>query len=360
MLMKRIYSYWDRNGFKTLPGFYYVLGHFKFDIGRKAFADTIFRLYNCNERFIGIYFLFSPKLLLRDPELIRTVLIKDFAWFTDRGVHSNEELEPLSAHLFALPGEKWKQLRPKLSPTFSSGKLKAMFPTLIECGSTLQNHLNKLFETGDLLDITEISASYTTNFIASIAFGIQIDSINHPNNEFRALGRKITRPSLRIGMKRLLIIFVPKLVNILKLRFNDQSVDNFIMSLVKENLEYREKNNIVRKDFFQLLIQLRNSGSVQMNDDWESKIKSNESTKMMTVENMAAHSFLFLVAGFLTSSSTISFCLYELAKNPNIQQRVHNEIDRIFAKHKGQITYEFISELKFLELCIDGKCFNSL
>lgn len=128
----------------------------------------------------------------------------------------------------------------------------------------------------------------------------------------------------------------------------------FIRSVVQENLEYREKNNVARKDFFQLLIQLRNSGNVQLDDDWETTIKSDESQKMMSLNEMAAQVFVFFLAGFETSASTVSFLMYELAKNPKIQQRVHNEIDQILAKYNGQMTYESISEMKFLDYCIDG------
>ena len=51
----------------------------------------------------------------------------------------------------------------------------------------------------------------------------------------------------------------------------------------------------------------------------------------------------------------MSFCLYELAKNPDIQRKVQKEIDEITAKHNGEITYNSISEMKYLEMCMDGK-----
>lgn len=55
----------------------------------------------------------------------------------------------------------------------------------------------------------------------------------------------------------------------------DDDVENFIMSMVKETMEYREKNNLCRKDMFQLLLQLRNTGNVQNDGDWEMKNQSN-------------------------------------------------------------------------------------
>ena len=131
-------------------------------------------------------------------------------------------------------------------------------------------------------------------------------------------------------------------------------VEEFIFSVVQQNLEFREKNHVTRKDFFQLLIQLRNTGTVQLDNQWETVIKGDESQKMMTLNEMAAHSYVFFLAGFETSSTTLTFCMYELAKNQDIQQRVHQEIDSVLERHDGQITYDSISEMKFLDQCIDG------
>lgn len=70
---------------------------------------------------------------------------------------------------------------------------------------------------------------------------------------------------------------------------------------------------------------------------------------------MAAQAWVFYLAGFETSSSTISFCLYELAKNPKIQRKVQEEIDEINRKYKNVMTYESLAEMPYLECCIDGK-----
>lgn len=75
----------------------------------------------------------------------------------------------------------------------------------------------------------------------------------------------------------------------------------------------------------------------------------------MTLDEIKAQTFIFYVAGFETSSTTLSYCLYELVKNLSLQQRAHDEIDHILNEHEGRITYESISQMKFLEFCIDGK-----
>lgn len=356
LYLKWNYEYWNRTGFKTLPGFSYLVGHLKATVTQKeAITNVLLKLYKAsNEPFIGIYTLIHPALMIRDPELARAILIKDFLHFPDRGIRCNEDFDPLTGNLVALPFEKWKNLRAKLTPTFTSGKLKAMFSTLVDCGSTLQSHLENVASKGELLDVGEIAASHATNVIASVAFGIDVDTINEPNNAFRVYGRKIFESTFLNAVRRLINIVSPTLLDIFRIKSFDPSIERFIMSIVQQNLEYREQNNVVRKDFFQLLIQLRNNGTVELDDQWDTVIKTDEKHKKMTLNEIAAQAFVFFAGGFETSSSALSFCLYELAKSPEIQDRVHNEIDQILAAHNGQVSYDSVSEMKYLETCIEG------
>ncbi|XP_031625573.1 probable cytochrome P450 6d5, partial [Contarinia nasturtii] len=353
--VKYAYSYWERKGFKTLPSYSYLLGHFKSLFSMEvSFGDWCKNIYNSTkEPFIGIYGILRPMLLVRDPELVRSILVKDFANFADRGVHSNEDYDPLSGNLFSITGQKWKNMRSKLTPTFTSGKLKGMISTLNECGFKLQKHLDKLAAKREMLDVREVSACHSTNVIASVAFGIEINCLENPNNEFRVNGRKALDQSFMNVIRGLISFVQPKLMSILRLKSVNSDVERFIMSVVKDNMEYREKNNVSRKDFFQLLLQLRNNGTVQLDDKWETVIKADEKQKSLSVNEMAAQAFIFFVAGFETSSTTLSFCLYEIVKNPEIQNRVIEEIDRVLEAHNGQFTYESISDMKYLESCID-------
>lgn len=88
----------------------------------------------------------------------------------------------------------------------------------------------------------------------------------------------------------------PKLAQLLRLRFTDKDIGEFFTETVRQNLEYRENNNVVRKDFFQLLMQLRNTGSVKEDGDWSTTASSKE--KLMSLNEMSAQSFLFFAGGF--------------------------------------------------------------
>lgn len=50
----------------------------------------------------------------------------------------------------------------------------------------------------------------------------------------------------------------------------------------------------------------------------------------------------------------MSNCLFEMAKNPEIQRKVHEEIDRVLeASGSKELTYDKLAELKYLDQCID-------
>lgn len=68
---------------------------------------------------------------------------------------------------------------------------------------------------------------------------------------------------------------------------------------------------------------------------------------------MAAQAYIFFLAGFETSSTTMSFALHELAADINIQNKVHEEIDRALESHGG-LCYEAISKMEFLDRVIQG------
>lgn len=63
---------------------------------------------------------------------------------------------------------------------------------------------------------------------------------------------------------------------------------------------------------------------------------------------------MFFVAGFETSSSTMNFCMYELSKNPDIQKKVHDEIDQVLVSGEANdLTYDDLASMKYLDWCVD-------
>ena len=64
-------------------------------------------------------------------------------------------------------------------------------------------------------------------------------------------------------------------------------------------------------------------------------------------DEFVAHTFVFLIAGFETATTTLSFVLYELALHPVIQNRLRAEIMQVLNKHNGELTYHGIHEMAY-------------
>lgn len=137
---------------------------------------------------------------------------------------------------------------------------------------------------------------------------------------------------------------------------NPKEATEYFVRMTKETFEHREKNNVIRKDFIQLLMQLRNAGKVSEDGDWAVRKSDSlaDGIKSLTINECAAQSYLFYLAGFDTSSSAFAYCLYELVRNPELMQKVQQEIDETLSRHNNEVTYDAIQEMKFLELCILG------
>ena len=73
--------------------------------------------------------------------------------------------------------------------------------------------------------------------------------------------------------------------------------------------------------------------------------------KLTKIEG-AAQAYVIFAGGFETSSSTMSYCIYELACNPHIQDKVADEINATLKKFGG-LTYDNVQEMTYLHKVVE-------
>ncbi|XP_025192941.1 cytochrome P450 9e2-like [Melanaphis sacchari] len=299
------------------------------------------------KKFCGLYQMTTPFLMIRDPELINAIMVKDFSFFTDHGVDTDPSTNILANSLFMLNGDRWRTMRQKLSPGFTSGKLKCMHEQIKGCVDQLMNVIDGKLQTCDHFELREMVNNFSTDVIGASAFGLKLDTIKNGNTEFRKYSKKIFQANLKQLFIQALLLFWPKLVFTLKLKQIPEDASEFYKSMFREVLEYREQNNIIRNDFTQTLIQARKD-LVSNNNGDESK-SENKWTEMDIIGN----AILLFVAGSETVSTLICFCLYELALNKDIQDRLREEIVTTKAKHGGQLSYDFLNDLHYINMVLE-------
>ena len=246
------------------------------------------------EKFGGFYTFTEPRFLFRDPDIIRNVLVKDFQNFHDHGLFRDEDIEPLSGHLFLIGGSRWKNLRAKLTPAFSSGKMKMMFQIFVDCGIELGSILEKSANNEEIIEIKDILARYSTDIISSAAFGIQCNCLKNPDAEFRQWGRKFFEPSFRNAVTTFFNETIPNIMGILKVTPIDAQISKYFRSMVFDTVNYRERNNITRNDFLQLLIQIKNKGKVDEENEIPEMNGYGTAENQLTEDGMYVQFDLFL------------------------------------------------------------------
>lgn len=348
LALKYKFSYWAARG---IP---YIKPKIPFGnlqvFGKKAhIAHQLNKLYwekkGCGP-ICGIFFFIRPVALLLDIKLIRNILITDFQSFHDHGTFYNEKDDPLSAHLFHLEGDRWRRLRSKLTPTFTSGKMKFMYPTIVSVAEEFQKCVSGLLKDQKELEMRDLLGRFTTDVIGKCAFGIECNSLMDPNTIFRQMGKKVFDSPKLSYFQRLIAFSSRRLTRLMKISLHHKDVTEFFTNTVKENVQYRESNNVHRNDFMELLIQLKNDGYLK--DDASNKVGQ------LTMQEIAAQAFVFFLAGFHPTSTVMGYSIYELALNKKIQDKAREEINTILKKHNGELTYEALNEMVYCEQIING------
>lgn len=100
--------------------------------------------------------------------------------------------------------------------------MKQMFHLMNDVGTELEKQLSSLEinkKTKSICtDVKDYVTRYTTDVIASCAFGLSANSIKNPNCDFRESGLRLVRFSYRRAIEFTCIFFLPELVPIFKFK----------------------------------------------------------------------------------------------------------------------------------------------
>ena len=287
-----------------------------------------------NAKYFGFFDFMNPVIVIRDLELIKSIGVKNFASFQDHQTFVDESFESLfSQNLLFLTGEKWHNTRSLLSPAFTSSKMKTMYKLISQCAIDFTESLVKDLSNNKMREMKDIFTRYANDVIATCAFGINVNSMKDPQNEFYLMGKEATDLE-KITWKFFLVREFPRLVKLLSIRLIPPQCTSFFTKIIESTIALRDEKGISRPDMLQLMMEARG--------DKNTKIK-------LTTEEMTAQAFVFFFGGFDTTSTIMSFAAYEIAVNPEVQIRLQEEIDLVMNETKGEPSYDVINGIEYLD-----------
>ncbi|KAG6453024.1 cytochrome P450 6B4 [Manduca sexta] len=338
---KHVYSYWKRRrviGPKPVPFF----GNTKESALRRKHVAVLFKqIYNefPNEKVVGFYRMTSPALLIRDLDIIKQILIKDFETFPDRGVEFSKE--GLGDSLFHCDSITWKALRSHLTPLFTSERLKYSVNLMTnECDKFIQ-HVENVCLKHKEQEMVQLIQKYTMASIFASFFGISANTIEDSTGVFDQMDESI----FKIQRVSEIEFLLPGILKKMNLSIFNKTTVRFCYKIV-EAVKLLKGDPTVINDLMDILLALQRKGEVQS----PKKADNAEQVLLkMTDHVLASQVLIFFAAGYANNTYILSYALYHLAKNPEIQKKLIAEIDEVLKRFEGQVTYESIKEMTYLD-----------
>uniref|UniRef100_A0A8C9F918 Uncharacterized protein n=1 Tax=Pavo cristatus TaxID=9049 RepID=A0A8C9F918_PAVCR len=334
-----LYGIWPYQTFKKLgiPGPRPVpfLGTFlEYRQGLLNFDQMCFEKYG---RIWGIFDGRQPVMAILDPALIKTILVKEcYSTFTNRRVFGlSGRLE--SAVSIAVD-DQWKRIRTVLSPTFTSGKLKEMFPIIESYGEKLVKNIEKKVANEEFLDMKNIFGAYSMDVVTSTSFSVDIDSMSKPSDPFVTNIRKFLKFSFLSPLMMFIVLFpfmIPVLEKMNVSLFPTKAIDFFDVVFMKMKKEREKGYHMVSP----------------------TQVTSASYTSLclfsaLSDEEILAQALIFVFAGYETTSSTLSYISYHLATHPDVQKRLQDEVDANLP-NKAAPTYDAVMQMEYLDMVVN-------
>jgi len=259
-------QYWKRRGVPSIGNIFW--GVFKNNVLlRQSTGEVICDHYKKYKhlKITGTFMMGRPILMIHDPELIKEVVTKDVGTFGGRGLYYDAKRDPLSANLLFMAGDDWKSMRTKLTPAFTTGRVKYMFSTVLDCISKLELQIEKerANKPSVNVDSRDLMARLATDVILSVTLGIVANSVENPETKFRRIGKLMFDPSFSQFLRFLLFGNLHSVIRLLNYKLAPKETNDFFLQAVRDTIAYREANHVTRNDFLDLMIRLKNHGTLR-------------------------------------------------------------------------------------------------
>lgn len=339
---------------------------------RQGFFGCHTELINKYGRVCGYYLGRRAVVVVADPDMLRQIMVKEFTSFPNR-MTIRAATKPMSDCLLMLKNEHWKRVRSILTPSFSSAKMREMVPLINTATDSLMKNLDAYEASGESFDIHRCFGCFTMDVIASVAFGTQVDSQNDPDDPFVHHAQKFFSFSFFRPIMFVFIAFpflIAPLANIIPNKRRDD-MNNFFTSCIQKIIRQRDElpPEQRRRDFLQLMLDVRSSKECvslehfdvvnhadelarpHQESGQESPRRPQGQKRVMTEDEIVGQAFIFLLAGYETSSNTLAFVCYLLAIHPDCQSTLQREVDDFFTRHDSP-DYTNVQELKYMDMVI--------
>ncbi|XP_026725872.1 cytochrome P450 6k1-like [Trichoplusia ni] len=342
---KHRYGYWKKRGVPQVEEPVLFLGNLSF-LMRKSFFDAVYDwTKKYKDEYFGMYFGWTPALIVNNSELAKHVLVKDYDSFQNRFSYSGLDDDPLgSLNLFSVKNPIWTQMRNEISPMFTSARLKG-FANLMNSNSAelVRKVQTDFIDNNEPVDFKKLFLMYTSDTVAYTVFGIRVSALKEGMSPLWYITCNMLKWSFWRGLEFTMIFFMPVIAAIFKFKFFSKEATEYVKKLFWDVVNERKKTGLTNDtDLVNLLLKLKDN----------LKLPAESGTEL--ADNlMLAQAAVFILGSIETSSTTLSYCIHELSHHPEQQEKLYQEVSKALKESgKDILDYNELLELKYLTACI--------
>lgn len=295
-------------------------------------------------KVFGMFEGVQPAIYISDPEIIKQILVKDFDHFVNHP--SFGTLGPIVRKMvFFLENQEWKTVRTAFTPAFTSGKIKRVSSLMLE---HIENNIKKVAseaENGCEIDAQKFFSQISLGIIGQSAFGIKFNDLGGEEDPFITAALHLFSGIYENQSATILLpIILPKLFQTEVVSESDIKLfTDMLQNVVKERSKTKQKYD----DYLDIFSDILSEAKIEKNGETVNAWSGDELEELICGQALE-----FLIDGFETTSRTLSLIAYELATNPEIQNKLHDAIMEKLDTFE-QVSHEMIQEVPYVEYVIN-------
>ena len=300
--------------------------------------------------------------------------MKDFDYFVDRNmggglpnILGNSPTDQVwNKQLMALKGDDWRNVRATFTPIFTSGKMKTMMTFMNVTSEEVAAAFAKASQSRLEVNLKDVCGSFSMETIASCVFGVKAGSFDKSSDSkfIRYAHSLFIFSAWESLMAMLYMTPLKPVIDFLQLPIMRPNETRFFEEVIKGTLRNRRETGTRRGDLIDLMNDalkkdLADGDDASSSDEEDAAVQQNgwqsSTARVLDEDDIVSSALLLLVAGYDTTGNTLCFLLLELAKRPEIQDRLRAEVDEAYESgtdKQGRLTYSAVMGLDYLDMVI--------
>ncbi|MBG0857645.1 cytochrome P450 [Streptomyces spinoverrucosus] len=261
-------------------------------------------------------------VIVQDPELIRTMLV-DLGPALDKGRFFEKMGQLLGDSVVTAAGQEHVRKRRQLQPAFARPEITRYVDIMrAEATAAVDS-----WTPGRTLDVREAMVKLSLDMLAKTVFSGSLDE-----RTFRRLRQDLSVVMNGVGAR----IMLPDWVERLPLPFNRRftAARDAVRATISQAVTDLQASGHDTGDMLSLLL----------------RAKDEETGEPLTGHQICSEILTLAVAGTETTASVLSWVLYELTRDPDIEDRVLAELEEVLGD--APVTFESVPRLPYLNRVI--------